>query len=72
MTTMSEENVRESGETEGEGKAVEDLSEGESSGRGSSLAAAAPIPRPPTKPESGTSVLGHKIWIGNLDKRLTE
>ena len=30
------------------------------------------IPIPPTAPRSGASILGHKLWIGNLDKRLTE
>ena len=27
---------------------------------------------PPPVPKSGSSVLAHKLWIGNLDKRLTE
>ena len=27
---------------------------------------------PPSVPPSGISILGHKLWIGNLDKRLTE
>ena len=27
---------------------------------------------PPPVPASGTSILAHKLWIGNLDKRLTE
>lgn len=31
-----------------------------------------PIPIPPPVPPSGISVLSHKLWIGNLDKRLTE
>lgn len=30
------------------------------------------IPVPPEVPKGGVSVLSHKIWIGNLDKRLTE
>ena len=30
------------------------------------------IPLPPTIPLSGISIQAHKIWIGNLDKRLTE
>ena len=30
------------------------------------------IPVPPPTPKSGVSILAHKIWIGNLDKRLTE
>jgi len=31
-----------------------------------------PIEVPPPVPASGTSILAHKLWIGNLDKRLTE
>lgn len=31
-----------------------------------------PIPVPPSVPKLGVSVLAHKLWIGNLDKRLTE
>ena len=27
---------------------------------------------PPSTPESGISILAHKIWIGNLDKRLSQ
>ena len=27
---------------------------------------------PPCAPQSGISVLAHKIWIGNLDKRLSQ
>ena len=27
---------------------------------------------PPNTPQSGISVLAHKIWIGNLDKRLSQ
>ena len=30
------------------------------------------IPVPPPVPKLGVSVLAHKLWIGNLDKRLTE
>ena len=30
------------------------------------------IPIPPPVPHSGMSILTHKLWIGNLDKRLTE
>ena len=30
------------------------------------------IPVPPPTPKNGVSILAHKIWIGNLDKRLTE
>lgn len=30
------------------------------------------IPVPPPVPKNGVSILAHKIWIGNLDKRLTE
>ena len=30
------------------------------------------IPQPPTMPISGISIQAHKLWIGNLDKRLTE
>lgn len=30
------------------------------------------IPIPPPVPKSGISMLTHKLWIGNLDKRLTE
>ena len=30
------------------------------------------IPVPPPNPKNGVSILAHKIWIGNLDKRLTE
>ena len=29
------------------------------------------IPVPPEVPKSGVSILSHKLWIGNLDKRLT-
>ena len=31
-----------------------------------------PIPVPPPVPRSGVPILAHKLWIGNLDKRLTE
>ena len=31
-----------------------------------------PIPLPPQVPKNGISILAHKLWIGNLDKRLTE
>lgn len=31
-----------------------------------------PVPLPPAVPASGISILAHKIWIGNLDRRLTE
>ena len=27
---------------------------------------------PPSFPKNGISILAHKLWIGNLDKRLTE
>ena len=27
---------------------------------------------PPNVPQSGISLLAHKIWIGNLDKRLSQ
>lgn len=27
---------------------------------------------PPNNPQSGISILAHKIWIGNLDKRLSQ
>ena len=27
---------------------------------------------PPPVPQSGISILAHKIWIGNLDKRLSQ
>lgn len=27
---------------------------------------------PPATPQSGISILAHKIWIGNLDKRLSQ
>ncbi len=30
------------------------------------------IPLPPPHPRGGVSILAHKLWIGNLDKRLTE
>jgi len=30
------------------------------------------IPVPPPVPRSGVPILAHKLWIGNLDKRLTE
>lgn len=30
------------------------------------------IPIPPPTPRGGVSILAHKLWIGNLDKRLTE
>lgn len=30
------------------------------------------IPVPPPVPKNGVSILAHKLWIGNLDKRLTE
>ena len=29
-------------------------------------------PVPPHTPQSGISILAHKIWIGNLDKRLSQ
>lgn len=31
-----------------------------------------PLPVPPSVHPSGISVQSHKLWIGNLDKRLTE
>ncbi len=31
-----------------------------------------PVPVPPPIPPSGISIQAHKLWIGNLDKRLTE
>ena len=31
-----------------------------------------PIPIPPPVPKNGMTILSHKLWIGNLDKRLTE
>ena len=30
------------------------------------------IPIPPSVPKNGMTILSHKLWIGNLDKRLTE
>lgn len=30
------------------------------------------MPVPPNVPQSGISILAHKIWIGNLDKRLSQ
>lgn len=27
---------------------------------------------PPSVPKNGIAILAHKLWIGNLDKRLTE
>lgn len=30
------------------------------------------LPIPPPVPKSGMSILTHKLWIGNLDRRLTE
>lgn len=30
------------------------------------------IPVPPTVPETGISIQAHKLWVGNLDKRLTQ
>lgn len=30
-----------------------------------------PILIPPSVPKNGISILAHKLWIGNLDKRLT-
>lgn len=30
------------------------------------------IPVPPTVPVAGISIQAHKLWIGNLDKRLTQ
>ena len=30
------------------------------------------VPVPPNVPQSGISILAHKIWIGNLDKRLSQ
>ena len=30
------------------------------------------LPIPPSIPKAGMSILSHKLWIGNLDKRLTE
>ena len=41
-------------------------------GPGDGKKAANLIPVPPAEPESGISILAHKIWVGNLDRRLTE
>lgn len=30
------------------------------------------IPVPPPAPKNSISILAHKLWIGNLDKRLSE
>lgn len=30
------------------------------------------LPIPPPVPKAGISILAHKLWIGNLDNRLTE
>lgn len=30
------------------------------------------IPVPPPVSKGGITILGHKLWIGNLDRRLTE
>lgn len=30
------------------------------------------IPIPPTVPDTGISIQAHKLWVGNLDKRLTQ
>lgn len=38
----------------------------------STTAAGGAIPVPPPVPQTGISILTHKLWIGNLDKRLTE
>lgn len=27
---------------------------------------------PPSQPESGVPILAHKLWVGNIDKRITE
>lgn len=27
---------------------------------------------PPAQPESGLPILAHKLWVGNIDKRVTE
>ena len=27
---------------------------------------------PPSQPESGLPILAHKLWVGNIDKRITE
>lgn len=44
----------------------------ETEGKAPSSSSPEPIPIPPTAPESGVSILAHKLWIGNLDNRLTE
>ena len=30
------------------------------------------LPIPPPVPKTGITILAHKLWIGNLDRRLTE
>jgi hypothetical protein len=30
------------------------------------------LPLPPQSPISGMSIQAHKLWLGNLDKRLTQ
>lgn len=27
---------------------------------------------PPSQPESSVPILAHKLWVGNIDKRITE
>lgn len=57
---------------EGESRAVGERAGGQSKEKMPPPVSASSVPVPPTKPDSGTSILAHKIWIGNLDKRLTE
>ena len=40
--------------------------------RNSSTSPSELIPVPPHVPASGISIQAHKLWIGHLDKRLTE
>ncbi|KAL5473294.1 hypothetical protein EMCRGX_G027761 [Ephydatia muelleri] len=47
-------------------------SEKEDAGPSEEKKAVNTIPVPPPVPDSGISILAHKIWIGNLDRRLTE
>lgn len=45
---------------------------GKKSVEGSSAEQEDLLPIPPPVPKSGISILAHKLWIGNLDRRLTE
>ena len=59
-------------EEEKEEKGEKDVEELEEAGEASDGGKSGEVPIPPPVPQSGISILAHKIWIGNLDKRLTQ